>query len=151
MRVASMLMECLPSIDKLALTKFADRLPPTLLGGMTQRVAVARRMAMAPDILLMDEPFAVLDALTRRRMQDESLQLWADTRFTVMFMTHSTAEAIRIGNRILLLSPHSKRVRAEIDGVDHVRTEDGSATRLEAHIHTRLFTEWGAELKDAHA
>ena len=63
-------------------------------------------MAMEPDILLMDEPFAALDALTRRKMQDELLQLWDDTRFTVLFVTHSIPEAILIGNRILLLSPH---------------------------------------------
>ena len=61
---------------------------------------------MEPDILLMDEPFAALDALTRRKMQDELLQLWDDTRFTVLFVTHSIPEAVLIGNRILLLSPH---------------------------------------------
>jgi len=72
---------------------------------MKQRVAIARGMAMEPDVLLMDEPFAALDALTRRRMQDELLQLWEDTRFTVLFVTHSIEEAIRIGTRILLLSP----------------------------------------------
>jgi NitT/TauT family transport system ATP-binding protein len=132
-------------IDKVGLTKFRDSLPHTLSGGMKQRVAIARGMAMEPDILLMDEPFAALDALTRRRMQDELLQLWADTRFTVMFVTHSIAEAIRIGNRILLLSPHPGRVRAEIDGVDRINPADGSATRLEARIHDLLFTERGAE------
>ena len=73
---------------------------------MKQRVAIARGMAMEPDILLMDEPFAALDALTRRKMQDELLQLWDDTRFTVLFVTHSIPEAIKIGSRILLLSPH---------------------------------------------
>ncbi len=73
---------------------------------MKQRVAIARGMAMEPDVLLMDEPFAALDALTRRKMQDELLQLWDDTRFTVLFVTHSIPEAIKIGSRILLLSPH---------------------------------------------
>jgi NitT/TauT family transport system ATP-binding protein len=132
-------------IDKVGLTQFRDSLPHTLSGGMKQRVAIARGMAMEPDILLMDEPFAALDALTRRRMQDELLQLWADTKFTVMFVTHSIAEAIRIGNRILLLSPHPGRVRAEIDGVDGIDPGDGSAARLEARIHDLLFTERGAE------
>ncbi len=131
-------------IDKVGLTKFAHSLPHTLSGGMKQRVAIARGMAMEPDILLMDEPFAALDALTRHRMQDELLRLWDDTRFTVMFVTHSIAEAIRIGSRILLLSPHPGRVRAEVDGVDGVRGEDGSASRLEAKIHDLLFTEQGA-------
>jgi len=135
-------------IDKVGLTKFRDSLPHTLSGGMKQRVAIARGMAMEPDILLMDEPFAALDALTRRRMQDELLQLWEDTKFTVMFVTHSIAEAIRIGNRILLLSAHPGRVRAEIDGVDRVRAEDGSAARLEARIHDLLFSERGTEAAD---
>jgi len=135
-------------IDKVGLTQFANSLPHTLSGGMKQRVAIARGMAMEPDILLMDEPFAALDALTRRRMQDELLQLWADTKFTVLFVTHSIAEAIRIGNRILLLSAHPGRVRAEIDGVDRVQAEDGSAARLEARIHDLLFSERGAEAVD---
>ena len=137
-------------IEKVGLTKFVHSLPHTLSGGMKQRVAIARGMAMEPDILLMDEPFAALDALTRRRMQDELLQLWADTQFTVMFVTHSIAEAIRIGNRILLLSPHPGRVRAEIAGVERVNAEDGSAARLETRIHDLLFTERGAEAEDAH-
>ena len=64
-------------------------------------------MAMEPDILLMDEPFAALDALTRRKMQEELLQLWEDTRFTVLFVTHSIEEAIIVGSRILVLSPAS--------------------------------------------
>ena len=82
---------------------------------MKQRVAIARGMAMEPDILLMDEPFAALDALTRRKMQEELLQLWDDTHFTVLFVTHSIPEAVLIGNRILLLSPHPGQVKAELN------------------------------------
>ena len=104
-------------IEKVNLDKFADCYPHTLSGGMKQRVAIARGMAMEPDILLMDEPFAALDALTRRKMQDELLQLWEDTRFTVLFVTHSIPEAMRIGNRILLLSPHPGQVKAELNSV----------------------------------
>jgi NitT/TauT family transport system ATP-binding protein len=130
-------------IEKVHLTDFANSLPHTLSGGMKQRVAIARGMAMEPDILLMDEPFAALDALTRRQMQDELLQLWEDTRFTVMFVTHSIAEAIKIGNRILLLSPHPGRVKAEVTGVDTVSAEDGSAAQLEQKIHDMLFSEPG--------
>jgi sulfonate transport system ATP-binding protein len=88
-------------INKVNLTRFADSYPHTLSGGMKQRVAIARGMAMEPDILLMDEPFAALDALTRMRMQDELLALWDETKFTVIFVTHSIPEAIKIGNRIL--------------------------------------------------
>lgn len=128
-------------VDKVGLSKFADSHPHMLSGGMKQRVAIARGMAMEPDILLMDEPFAALDALTRRTCQDELLQLWDETKFTVMFVTHSIAEAIKIGNRILLLSPHPGRVKAEVNDVDKVRPEDGSAAELERQIHDLLFSE----------
>jgi len=133
--------KALDYIAKVNLTPFADSFPHTLSGGMKQRVAIARGMAMEPDILLMDEPFAALDALTRRTCQDELLQLWAETKFTVLFVTHSIAEAIKIGNRILLLSPHPDRVKAEIVDVDRVSSEDGSAARLEKQIHDLLFAE----------
>ncbi|OYU50144.1 MAG: ABC transporter [Rhizobiales bacterium PAR1] len=132
-------------IEKVNLTRVLDALPHTLSGGMKQRVAIARGMAMEPDILLMDEPFAALDALTRRTCQDELLQLWEETRFTVMFVTHSIAEAIRIGNRILLLSPHPGRVKAEVVDVDTASATDGSAGRLEKDIHDLLFAQTGEE------
>ena len=112
------------------LTKFADSYPHTLSGGMKQRVAIARGMAMEPDILLMDEPFAALDALTRRKMQDELLQLWDDTHFTVLFVTHSIPEAIKIGSRILLLSPHPGQVKAELNSLPRERR--ATATRRRA-------------------
>src|SRR3981081_1526681 len=128
-------------IDKVNLTKFADSYPHTLSGGMKQRVAIARAMAMEPDVLLMDEPFAAPDALTRRRMPEQLLQLWDDTRFTVLFVTHSIAEAIKIGSRILLMSPHPGQVKAEVIDVDRVSGEDGSAARLEQQIHDLLFAE----------
>jgi NitT/TauT family transport system ATP-binding protein len=131
------------AIAKVNLTKFADSLPHTLSGGMKQRVAIARGMAMEPDILLMDEPFAALDALTRRKMQDELLQLWDDTRFTVLFVTHSIPEAIRIGSRILLLTPHPGQVKAELNSVSRDSDDsDGSASRaLERKIHALLFAD----------
>jgi NitT/TauT family transport system ATP-binding protein len=116
-------------IAKVRLTDFADSYPHTLSGGMKQRVAIARGMAMEPQILLMDEPFAALDALTRARMQEELLQLWNDTKFTVLFVTHSIPEALRIGSRILLLSAHPGQVKAEIN----------SKTSDEARIEAMLF------------
>ena len=128
-------------IEKVSLTRVLDAYPHTLSGGMKQRVAIARGMAMEPDILLMDEPFAALDALTRRTCQDELLQLWQETKFTVLFVTHSIAEAIKIGNRILLLSPHPGRVKAEIIDVDKVSVKDGSAAKLEKQIHDLLFAD----------
>ena len=133
-------------IDKVNLTKFADSYPHTLSGGMKQRVAIARAMAMEPDILLMDEPFAALDALTRRKMQEELLQLWDDTKFTVLFVTHSIPEAVLIGNRILLLSPHPGQVKAELnsDGSDPV---DESGLKLSDRVHAMLFSEQVEELE----
>jgi len=122
-------------IDKVGLTRAKDSYPHTLSGGMKQRVAIARGMAMEPEILLMDEPFAALDALTRRTMQDELLRLWDDTKFTVLFVTHSINEAIRIGNRILLLSPHPGQVRAELNSTDDV----SHIGALETQIHDLLF------------
>jgi NitT/TauT family transport system ATP-binding protein len=128
-------------IEKVKLSRAIDTYPHMLSGGMKQRVAIARGMAMQPDVLLMDEPFAALDALTRRQMQDELLQLWEDTRFTVIFVTHSIAEAIKISNRILLLSPHPGRVRAEVRDVDTIRDDAVAAAELERQIHAMLFSE----------
>ncbi|WP_316215030.1 ABC transporter ATP-binding protein [Bradyrhizobium sp. SZCCHNR2035] len=126
-------------IDKVGLSKFIDSYPHTLSGGMKQRVAIARGMAMEPDILLMDEPFAALDALTRRKMQDELLQLWEDTRFTVLFVTHSIEEAIKIGSRILLLSPHPGRVRAELNSIPSDMMGSPQQVALEGRINDMLF------------
>ena len=102
-------------LDKVGLSAFADAYPHQLSGGMKQRVAIARALAMQPRVLLMDEPFAALDALTRRKMQEELLALWEEVRFTLLFVTHSIEEALVVGSRIGLLSPHPGRVRAEIN------------------------------------
>ena len=128
-------------IEKVNLTKFADSYPHTLSGGMKQRVAIARALAMEPDILLMDEPFAALDALTRRRMQEELLQLWADTRFTVLFVTHSIPEAVLIGNRILLLSPHPGQVKGELNSDGSDPPDPASGRKLSDRIHDMLFAD----------
>src|ERR1700756_2079366 len=125
------------AIARVKLAKFANSFPHTLSGGMKQRVAIARGMAMEPDILLMDEPFAALDALTRRKMQDELLGLWEETRFTVLFVTHSIPEAIKIGTRILLLSPHPGQVKAELNSGAHI--QDPAA--LEKRIQHMLFAD----------
>jgi len=106
-------------------------------------VAIARALAMQPDILLMDEPFAALDALTRRRMQEELQVLWEEVGFTMLFVTHSIEEALVVGNRILLLSPHPGRVRAEINSHQFDLASSGSAEfQAAAHrIHGLLFGE----------
>jgi NitT/TauT family transport system ATP-binding protein len=128
-------------IEMVGLTKFADAYPHTLSGGMKQRVAIARAMAMEPAILLMDEPFAALDALTRRKMQEELLRLWLETRFTVLFVTHSIPEAVTIGNRILLLSPHPGQVKAELNSLPPGNGDAARRKALEERIHETLFAD----------
>jgi NitT/TauT family transport system ATP-binding protein len=124
----------MPYVAKVGLSKFARSYPHTLSGGMKQRVAIARALAMEPRVLLMDEPFAALDALTRRSMQDELLRLWEEFRFTLMFVTHSIEEAVRLGSRIVLLSPHPGRVHSQFDPSEY---EVGRV--LEAKIEKILF------------
>jgi NitT/TauT family transport system ATP-binding protein len=128
-------------LDKIGLTRFADAHPHMLSGGMKQRVAIARAMAMEPDILLMDEPFAALDALTRRTMQAELLRLWDETQFTLLFVTHSIEEALIVGTRILVLSPHPGQVRAELDATGLGFEEMGSPrfVALQNRIEAMLF------------
>jgi len=133
--------KAMESIAKVNLSKFAGSYPHTLSGGMKQRVAIARALAMEADILLMDEPFAALDALTRHRMQDELLQLWEDTRFTMLFVTHSIPEAVRIGNRILLLSPHPGQVMAELNSSGADEPDPATGRKLSERIHAMLFAD----------
>ena len=116
-------------LAKVNLSDFAASYPHTLSGGMKQRAAIARAMAMEPQILLMDEPFASLDALTRNKMQEDLLQLWEETKFTMLFVTHSIPEALRVGNRILLLTSHPGRVLGEVE----------SSSSDAASIHRMLF------------
>ncbi len=134
-------------IARVGLERFRDAYPHTLSGGMKQRVAIARALAMQPTVLLMDEPFAALDALTRRTMQEELTKLWAEARFTLLFVTHSIEEALVVGNRILLLSPHPGRVRAELNSHQFDLQSSGSAEFQQAsqRIHGLLFG--GAEAK----
>lgn len=101
-------------IKKVNLTKFADSYPHTLSGGMKQRVAIARGMAMEPDVLLMDEPFAALDEQTRMTMGDELLRIWAATGKTVVFVTHSLTEAVYLADEVLVMSARPGRI------VDHL-------------------------------
>lgn len=133
----------LDALAKVRLSDFADAYPHTLSGGMKQRVAIARALAMQPRVLLMDEPFAALDALTRRQMQEELLALWDELGFTLIFVTHSIDEALVVGNRILVLSPRPGRVRAELDADAFGLHSAGSAAfQAQAlRIHRLLFDD----------
>jgi NitT/TauT family transport system ATP-binding protein len=130
-------------LAKVNLTRFENVYPHMLSGGMKQRVAIARALAMEPEVLLMDEPFAALDALTRRKMQEELVQLWNDVRFTVIFVTHSIEEALLVGSRILVMSPHPGQVKAEID-VEDLSFADMGTPRFESvhrRVHDLLFAD----------
>jgi sulfonate transport system ATP-binding protein len=131
------------ALEKVHLAKFADAYPHTLSGGMKQRVAIARCLAMKPEIILMDEPFAALDALTRQRMQEELLELWGREQFTMILVTHSIEEAIMLGNRIILLSPHPGQVKEvlTVDLADPTNRLHGQFAELQERIHQALFKD----------
>jgi NitT/TauT family transport system ATP-binding protein len=95
------------------LTEFATRRPHELSGGMRQRVALARALAQRSELLLMDEPFGALDAMTRDLLHDELESLWTRTDLTVLFVTHNVREAVRLGDRVILLSSRPGRIAAE--------------------------------------
>ena len=96
------------------LDRFVDSYPHHLSGGMQQRVAIARALAYNPAVLLMDEPFAALDALTRDEMQRLLAEVWRDTRKTVVYVTHNVAEAVYLADRVVVMTPHPGTVKTEV-------------------------------------
>ncbi|ESR24874.1 ABC transporter ATP-binding protein [Lutibaculum baratangense] len=114
-------------LEMVGLAAFADNHPHTLSGGMQQRTAIARALANTPSVLLMDEPFGALDAQTRSMMQESLLQIWADVKPTVIFVTHDIDEAIFLADRILVMSASPGRFISEIP-VDLPRPRDAEMT-----------------------
>jgi NitT/TauT family transport system ATP-binding protein len=110
-------------LDLVGLSGFADRYPHELSGGMKQRVAIARSLAYDPEVLLMDEPFAALDAQTRETLQGELLRIWRATGKTIVFITHGIDEAIVLGQRVAVMTSRPGRIKHVIDIPDELRSE----------------------------
>jgi NitT/TauT family transport system ATP-binding protein len=120
-----------------------DRRPHELSGGMRQRVALARALAQDSDVLLMDEPFGALDAMTRDLLHDELERLWLERGFTVLFVTHNVREAARLGDRIIVLTSRPGKVAEEfrVDSPRPRRIEDPSVASLAGEVTERLRRE----------
>ena len=102
-------------LELVGLTAFADRYPHELSGGMKQRVAIARSLAYEPEVLLMDEPYAALDAQTRETLQDELLSIWRRTGTTILFITHAIDEAVYLGQRVAVMTSRPGRIKQIVD------------------------------------
>ncbi|MBX9709662.1 MAG: ABC transporter ATP-binding protein [Xanthobacteraceae bacterium] len=119
-------------IELVGLQRFADVYPHQLSGGMKQRVAIARVLANDAEVVLMDEPFGALDAMTRERLQDELVQIWSRTGLTVLFVTHAIEEAIFLADRVVVMSPGPGRIDSEYT-IDLPRPRD---------VVSAEFNEW---------
>jgi NitT/TauT family transport system ATP-binding protein len=118
-------------LETLGLKDFRARFPKDLSGGMRQRVAIARILALDSPIMLMDEPFGALDALTRRNLQDELLRIWAELKKTILFVTHSIEEAIYLADRIVVMTYRPGTVKRDIV-VDLPRLRDPASAEFNA-------------------
>jgi len=132
-------------LETVHLTDFAKKRPHELSGGMRQRVALARALAQDSDVLLMDEPFGALDAMTRDRLHGELESLWRATHKTVLFVTHNVREAVRLGDRVVLLASRPGRIAATFPvGIPRPRRIDSAeVATLAATITDRLREEVG--------
>ncbi|TDC50365.1 ABC transporter ATP-binding protein [Jiangella ureilytica] len=127
-------------LELVGLGRFGSALPKELSGGMKQRCAIARAYAVNPSLLLMDEPFGALDALTRVQMQDDLLATWQQERRTVLFITHDVDEAVYLAGRVVVMSPHPGRISDIVDvPLPYPRTEDMRLSPQFAQIRGRVW------------
>ncbi|MDR1658109.1 MAG: ABC transporter ATP-binding protein [Deltaproteobacteria bacterium] len=116
-------------LELVNLKGFEERYPHELSGGMKQRVAIARALAYDPKVLLMDEPFAALDAQTRETLQDEVMRIWEKTGKTIIFVTHSIDEAVLLADRVVVMTPNPGRIKSIVD-IDLPRPRTNQKTRI---------------------
>ncbi|MBL1117563.1 ABC transporter ATP-binding protein [Streptomyces sp. 110] len=130
------------AIELVGLADFADALPKTLSGGMKQRCAIARAYAVDPEVLLMDEPFGALDALTRVQLQDQLLDTWTQERRTVLFITHDVDEAVYLAGRVVVMAARPGRIHRVIDvDLPYPRTEEMRLSAEFARIRNDVWTD----------
>lgn len=130
------------AIELVGLADFADALPKTLSGGMKQRCAIARAYAVNPEVLLMDEPFGALDALTRVQLQDQLLDTWTQDRRTVLFVTHDVDEAVYLAGRVVVMAARPGRIHRVLDvDLPYPRTEEIRLSPEFARIRNAVWTD----------
>ena len=146
--VASVRDEVMQVLDLVGLTEFVNAYPRELSGGMRMRVSIARALATRPNLLLLDEPFAALDEITRGRLDDDLLRIWQEQSLTVVFVTHSVYEAVYLSSRIAVFSGRPGRIVESID-------IDAALTRDEAFRASERYARWcvqaSAQLSRAYA